>query len=110
MINDADRKIAEEIKDSLLARNGARIMRVILFGSRARGTAGPDSDFDLLVIEAGPVSKRAEILRLREALIHVSYPVDIWVMSEEEYRETKYVVGGLAYPAHRHGIVLYENA
>ncbi len=24
--------------------------RVILFGSRARGEAGPDSDFDLLVI------------------------------------------------------------
>ena len=28
---------------------GERIERVVLFGSRARGDAGPDSDFDLAV-------------------------------------------------------------
>ena len=33
----------------------ARPIRIILFGSAARGTMGPDSDFDLLVVVPGPV-------------------------------------------------------
>ncbi|HLG20737.1 MAG TPA: nucleotidyltransferase domain-containing protein [Bdellovibrionota bacterium] len=33
--------------------------RVILFGSHARGTAGPDSGVDLLVVIPGIRSKRA---------------------------------------------------
>ena len=107
--SDADQKIADDLKDRLLATNGARIRRVILFGSRAAGTAGPESDFDLLVVESGQVAKRAEGQRLRKAFYQVPYAVDVWVMSEEEYEETKLVIGGLAYPAHKHGIVLYEK-
>ncbi len=32
--------------------------RIILFGSTARGQAGPNSDIDLLVIKAGEVHRR----------------------------------------------------
>lgn len=31
-------------------------------------------------------------------------------MSEEEFEETKNVIGGLAYPALKYGLVLHENA
>jgi predicted nucleotidyltransferase len=110
MITASDRSIVEELKNRILSQDGVRIKKVILFGSRAAGTAGPDSDFDLLVIEAGPVSKRDEALRLRRAIGELPYPVDVWVISEEEFEETKLVVGGLAYPAHKHGLVLYENS
>jgi predicted nucleotidyltransferase len=74
-----------------------------------RGTASPESDFDLLVIETDSVSKREEIQLLRRAVHDLSYPVDVWVMGEQEFEETKNVIGGLAYPAHKHGVVLYEN-
>lgn len=84
--------------------------RIILYGSRARGTASPDNDFDLLVVAAEPVSKREEIQRLRRAVHDLPYPVDVWVMGEREFEETKNVIGGLAYPAHKYGVVLYENA
>jgi predicted nucleotidyltransferase len=48
---------AAEIRDPVLARfrtaldgiYGSRIDRVILFGSRARGDARPDSDYDVAV-------------------------------------------------------------
>jgi len=30
-------------------------------------------------------------------------------MSEEEFEESKTVIGGLAYPAWKHGVVLYAN-
>jgi predicted nucleotidyltransferase len=109
MIIDKDREIAEELKKRLLASDGERIRRVILYGSRAQGSATEDSDFDLLVVEKDPVSKREEMRRLRQALRDQDYPVDVWVMGEEEFEETREVIGGLAYPAHKYGVVLYEN-
>jgi hypothetical protein len=30
-------------------------------------------------------------------------------MGEEEFEETKGVIGGLAYPANKYGIVIYAN-
>ncbi len=110
MITENDRKTADELKNRLLAQNGARIRRVILYGSRARGTEKPESDFDLLVVEADPVAKRDEMWRLRQAVGELPHPVDVWVMGEQEFEETKNVIGGLAYPAHKYGVVLYENA
>lgn len=38
---------------ALEERFGADLVSVVLFGSRARGTAGPDSDLDLLVVARG---------------------------------------------------------
>lgn len=110
MIAESDRKIIEELRDRLLAGNGRRIRRIVFYGSRAQGTARPDSDFDLLVVETDPVSKREEMLLLRRVLSELPYSVDVWVMGEVEFEETKYVIGGLAYPANKYGVVLYENA
>ena len=62
------RKIAEELKERLLACDGTRIQRVLLYGSRARDTASDESDFDLLVVEKDPVVKREEMARLRQAV------------------------------------------
>jgi predicted nucleotidyltransferase len=109
MLSRKDRKIAEELKDRLLASDGERIRRVVLYGSRAAGTARKDSDFDLLVVEKDPVAKREEMVRLRQVVVDEQHPVDIWVIGEQEFEETKNVIGGLAYPAHKFGVVLYEN-
>jgi predicted nucleotidyltransferase len=110
MMSDKDRKIAEELKKCLLACDGERIQRVLLYGSRAQGTATEESDFDLLVVEKDPVAKWKEMARLRQAVGDEDRVVDIWVMGELEFEETKHVIGGLAYPAHKYGLVLYENA
>jgi len=110
MLTEHDRKTAEELTAQLLAQGKEKIRRLILYGSRARGTASSDSDFDLLVIEADPVSKLDEMRRLRQAMSCLPYPVDVWVMGETEFEETKNVIGGLAYPAHKYGVILYENA
>jgi predicted nucleotidyltransferase len=108
-LTNRDRKVAEELKKRLLACDGTRIQRVLLYGSRARGTVTKESDFDLLVIEKDPVSKREEMARLRQAVQDQQNLVDIWVMGEAEFEETKDIIGGLAYPAHKYGLVLYEK-
>jgi predicted nucleotidyltransferase len=109
MIIEKDRQIAEELKQRFLAADGDRILQVILYGSRAQGSAAEESDFDFLVVEKDPVSKRQEMRRLRQAVADLDCPVDVWVMGEQEFEETRDVIGGLAYPAYKYGIVLYEN-
>lgn len=110
-IANKDSLIAGELKDRVLQVEGARVRRIILFGSRARGDARPDSDFDLLVVLHGVTPEEVGLSRrsLCKALGDVGVPVEPWVMTEVEFEETKGVIGGLAYPASREGVVLYEN-
>ena len=109
MITKSDLQTAHRLRDRILSFDGQRIRRIILYGSRAQGGGTPDSDFDLLVIESDPVLIREEIQRLRGVLSGLRVPVDVWVMGWQEFEETKEVLGGLAYPAHKYGVVLYEN-
>jgi len=82
--------------------------RIILFGSAATGRMGADSDIDLLIVEDRIGDSRAESVRLRRAIGSIGYPVDVLVMGEERFQETKDFVGGLAFPASKYGKTLYE--
>lgn len=84
--------------------------RIILFGSAARGEMTPDSDIDLLVLEASPKQPRRQCVRLRNALRGLGYPFDVMVMATERFEESKEIIGGLAYPAQKYGRVIYEAA
>lgn len=75
VIERAARRLADE------AGPGAR---VFLFGSYARGEAGPHSDVDFLVIEPQVAGRHAEMVRLRRALRGLEAPVDVVVYSEEQ--------------------------
>jgi predicted nucleotidyltransferase len=60
--------------------------RVILFGSYARGQAGPRSDLDFLVVEPGIDSEFDEMVRLGKVLAHLGVAVDVLVASEETFQ------------------------
>jgi len=104
--------VAERLKDLVLQRHGDRVRRIILFGSRARGDARPDSDYDLLVVlrDLDPRRRQAMLVGLHEAFRGVGVTVEPHVMGDEEFEETRDVIGGLAYPAAKEGVVLYEGA
>lgn len=57
---------------------------VVLFGSGARGQAGPDSDIDLLIIDDVPDERRAAI-RYAMATRPRPIPADILVMSPKTF-------------------------
>ena len=108
-LTDRDLSIANELKNRLLSIDEEhRIRKVILYGSRARGMANVDSDYDILVIEKDPVAKRDEMYRFRQALRSLPCELDLWVMGSREFEETKEIIGGMAFPAHKYGQVLYE--
>jgi predicted nucleotidyltransferase len=82
---------------------------IILFGSHARGEAGPDSDVDLLVVmpvQGSVVEKRLEI---RAVLHGIPVPLDVVVTRPDEFAWRKNVVGTIEWPAAREGKVLYSR-
>jgi predicted nucleotidyltransferase len=85
-------------------------LRVILFGSHARGDAGADSDIDLLVVLAEVPDKRRAAVEIRRALAAFPVPKDIIVTSPAEIASRGDLVGTVLRPALREGIVLYERA
>jgi len=73
----------------------AKPQRIIMFGSAARGTMGPDSDIDLLVVKAPPVHRRHLAQEIYYCLIGVGQPVDILVATPEDlerYGDSPYLV------------------
>ncbi|MFO7975714.1 MAG: nucleotidyltransferase domain-containing protein [Candidatus Hydrogenedentota bacterium] len=84
--------------------------RVILFGSHARGDAGPDSDVDLLVVLPVEGSKRAKQVEIRVALNNIPLPKDIIVSTPEEFAWRRGIVGTIEEPATREGKVLYVRS
>lgn len=84
--------------------------RVILFGSHARGEAGPDSDVDLLVVMPVEGLKHKKQVEIRVALHDIRIPKDIIVTTPEDFAWRKEVVGTIEYPAFREGKVLYARS
>ena len=84
--------------------------KIILFGSRARGEARPDSDIDLLVLfpEVTDPNKRAS--ELHAALLDFSSPTDIVVSTTARFERYRNVVNTVYWPAAREGKILYERA
>lgn len=60
---------------------------VILFGSRARGTAREDSDIDLLIIERTDEPKHKRSRRYQRALANRRVPIDLLVRTPEEVEQ-----------------------
>ena len=83
--------------------------KIILFGSHARGDAGPDSDVDLLIVMPVEESVVEQRLDIREALHDIPVPVDIIVTTPEDFAWRKDVVGTIEWPATREGKVLYAR-
>ena len=88
--------------------------RIILFGSHARGQAGPDSDLDLLVVEDHPFgpdrSRRQEMARIRKALSSFRIPKDILVYSADEVEKWRNSLNHVVSHSLREGKLLYERS
>jgi uncharacterized protein len=76
--------LLERIVDTIVAEVSPE--KVVLFGSRARGDALEDSDYDFLVIVRGEVDERACSRTIHRALFAARIPaaVDIVVVNARE--------------------------
>ncbi len=82
-------------------------IKIILFGSAARGEMGPHSDVDLLIVKDG-VHRRDLAGKIYENLFGVGVPVDLVVVTSEDIERYKNSHALVIKPALRDGKVLYE--
>lgn len=84
--------------------------RIVLFGSTARGEAGPESDIDLLVVMDGFESRFAEMNRASRLLASLRVPVDVLIYTVDEVEQWSGVVNHILNEAVRSGRVVYDAA
>jgi predicted nucleotidyltransferase len=98
--------VLQEIVKRLIQRFQPEV--VYLFGSVARGQAGPDSDYDIMVIvpdAAEPRYRRAQ--KAQRALWGVPKGADVLVLTRAEFDEGRAVVCSLPATVLREGKELY---
>lgn len=81
--------------------------RIVLFGSAARGTAGPNSDFDLLVIKPGSYHRGQLTEAIYRGLIGVDHAVDVVVATPEDVNRFQETPALIFAAALREGRTLY---
>jgi predicted nucleotidyltransferase len=90
----ATETILETIKSTV--RGHIPDAEVSLFGSRARNTADPDSDYDILVITNKELSPKEKIplkTAIRKDLLKSDIRTDILIQSSKEIRKKKLLPG-----------------
>lgn len=85
-------------------------LEVCLFGSRAEGRAGPDSDYDLLVVLPDDADEEAfDLVRSWQIGRDVRIPADIVPWTRSDFEEERNEVDTLARAATMRGRKLFER-
>ncbi len=77
-----DPQIVDRLVQIVVA--SVRPLRIILFGSAARGEMGPDSDLDVLVVMPPGTHRRKTAQRLYRQIVGLGVPFDIVVATPED--------------------------
>lgn len=82
--------------------------RIYLFGSQARGDAGPDSDYDfLVVVRTSTLPRYRRDQAAFEALLGVGVAKDVLVLTHDEFERQRTVICSLPATVEREGMLLY---
>ncbi len=106
---ELDQQIVSEIVHRI--RSIANPLKIVLFGSRARGDHRPDSDIDLLVIEESSLPRHRRAIPLNAALSDLPLDVDaeVVVYTPSEVEDWRGASAAFVTTALREGKVLYEE-
>jgi predicted nucleotidyltransferase len=107
----ASKQTSEPLLQTIVQRllAAGRPEKIILFGSRARGQASQESDYDLLVVENSSQPRYRRAVAYRHALKDLGISKDIVVWTPREIAEWQNVSNAFITTALREGTVLYER-
>jgi predicted nucleotidyltransferase len=83
-------RLLDELKERLTSAYGHRLHAVVLFGSEARGEAGPDSDIDVLAVlqtQSGDYGDDLErgLVAVYPVALRLGRRVSVKPLTREEY-------------------------
>ncbi len=81
--------------------------KIVLLGSRARGAEDAESDIDLLIVHAGPESKRDLKLKIRRLFPRQDFAMDLLVLTPDEFRRQQDIANSAGRVAAREGVVCH---
>ncbi|MDP2983068.1 MAG: nucleotidyltransferase domain-containing protein [Candidatus Latescibacter sp.] len=94
------------IRDEFAAR-GIEIHKIIFFGSRTRGDARPESDWDFIVVSKDTLERKKKTdiwLNINRKLVGQRIDADILIKSEPDFEKDKFDTGKVTYYAFKHGV------
>lgn len=97
LVERVTRKIAEAIHPD----------KIVLFGSRAKGTATEDSDIDLVVVYSGPKTAREVELEIEDLFFPRDFSMDVIVMTPDHLERYKKIANSLARVVSETGVLCY---
>jgi len=103
--------VGEDVTQDIVRRivEAAQPEKIILFGSRARGDARPNSDFDVLVIKQTDEPRYRRSVPLYVALADLPVEVEVIVYTPDEVEEWSEVPQAFVTTAVREGTTIYER-
>ncbi|MCX8042744.1 MAG: nucleotidyltransferase domain-containing protein [Desulfobacterota bacterium] len=105
---DEKHPVLQEIKKALTSFLDKRLVKLVLFGSRARGDYSAGSDFDIAIIVQGltPQLKKEIYNAIADVELAHDTPVSAIALSEEEFEHLKQRERAIALDIEREGIPL----
>src|SRR5215475_11492392 len=105
-LTDEDWRALRPIVERLIAAYQPE--RIYLFGSKARGDCGPDSDFDLMVVvpdDASPARKRSRLAY--DVLRGTGTAADVLVWTRSAFESRLHLIASLPATVMREGRLLH---
>ena len=112
-----DLRTARLLALRMVAAGQGRVERVVFYGSRARGTCSPASDWDFIVVlQDGGGDIEAHEALLRSAAVGASgermpagdaHRVDVWALEKSEWESARKLHGHPIRTAEQEGVVLH---
>ena len=103
-----DQELIDEVVRTIVERFHPR--RIVLFGSQARGDAGPDSDLDLMIEMETALRPIARAIAVGRLFLDREWPLDVVVYTPAEIAERTGVVGTLVSMIETDGRVVHDES
>ncbi|MDI6734649.1 MAG: nucleotidyltransferase domain-containing protein [bacterium] len=95
-----------------LEKKGINLMKIILFGSRARGDFNHESDWDFFVVVGKELSfqeKRSILGEIYKKLAKLEDSYEIILKSILGFEKVKNFVGSVSYEVDKEGVMIWKS-
>lgn len=100
-----DAKVIDQLIREIV--NAVQPLRIVLFGSAARGSLGPDSDINVLVVMPEGTHRRKTAQQLYRDVTGLGVPFDVLVATPADLERHKDNIGLIYRTILREGRVVY---